>query len=129
MRSVRPAKTQITLGIPWASAKTDQSLHAALNVRLRTKASCGRRMGNADLSLRWTLSHICSVAAQSHASVICIQCHCGIHKYRPRGYKNFPYSTQLSTKFQLFIKTKIPTNKGASCFKSLRYCIYHANKC
>ena len=26
-------------------------------------------------------------------------------------------------------KTKIPTTKEASCFKSLRYCIYHANKC
>ena len=29
-------------------------------------------------------------------------------------------STQLSTKFQLLIKTKIPTNKDVSCFKSLR---------
>ena len=28
-----------------------------------------------------------------------------------------------------FINTKIPTNKEVSCFKSLRCCIYHANKC
>ena len=32
-------------------------------------------------------------------------------------------------KFQLLIKTKIPTNKEDSCFKSLRCCIYHDNKC
>ena len=35
----------------------------------------------------------------------------------------------LSMKFQLLIKTKIPTNKEVSCFKSLSCCIYHANKC
>ena len=38
-------------------------------------------------------------------------------------------STQLSTKFQLLIKTKITANKEVYCFKSLRCCIYHANKC
>ena len=38
-------------------------------------------------------------------------------------------STQLSTKFQLLIKTKIPTNEEVSCFKTLRCCIYHAYKC
>ena len=46
--------------------------------------------------------------------------------------KLFSFSTQqLSTKFQLLIKTKIPTNEEVSCFKSLRCCIYHddANKC
>ena len=32
-------------------------------------------------------------------------------------------STQLSKKFQLLIKTKIPTNEDVSCFKSLRCCI------
>ena len=32
-------------------------------------------------------------------------------------------------KFQLLIKVKIPTNEECSCFKSLRCCIYHANKC
>ena len=41
----------------------------------------------------------------------------------------FSCSTQLSTNFQLLIKTKIPTNKEVSCFKSLRCCIYNANKC
>ena len=30
-------------------------------------------------------------------------------------------------KFQLLIKTEIPTNKEVSCFKSLRCYIYHAN--
>ena len=29
---------------------------------------------------------------------------------RPQSYKTFSCSTQLSTKFQLLIKTKIPTN-------------------
>ena len=48
----------------------------------------------------------------------------------PQGYKTFfSSSTQLSTKFQLFIKTKIPTNEEVFRFKSLRWGIYHANKC
>ena len=47
----------------------------------------------------------------------------------PEVIKLFPCSTQLSTKFQLLIKTKIPTNEEDSCFESLRCCIYHANKC
>ena len=38
-------------------------------------------------------------------------------------------STKLSTKFEMLIKTKIPTNEEVSCFQSLRYCINHANKC
>ena len=37
----------------------------------------------------------------------------------PEVIKLFSRSTQLSTKFQLLIKTKIPTNKYVSCFKSL----------
>ena len=51
-------------------------------------------------------------------------------KIRPPGpevRKHFSCSTEL--KFQLLIKTKIPTNKEVSCFKSLRCCIYHDNKC
>ena len=48
---------------------------------------------------------------------------------RARGYKLLSCSTQLSTKNQLLIKTKTPTNEEVSCFKSLRCCIYHANKC
>ena len=47
----------------------------------------------------------------------------------PEVIKLFSCSTQLSTKFQLLIKTKILTNEEVSCFKSLRCCIYHANKC
>ena len=47
----------------------------------------------------------------------------------PEGIKLFSCSTQLSMKFQLLIKAKIPTNEEVSCFKSLRCCIYHANKC
>ena len=43
--------------------------------------------------------------------------------------KRFSCSKKLSTKFQLIIKTKIQTNKEVSCFKSLRCCFYHANKC
>ena len=33
------------------------------------------------------------------------------------------------SKFQLLIKTIIPANEEVSFFKSLRCCIYHANKC
>ena len=47
----------------------------------------------------------------------------------PKVIKLFSCSTQLSTKFQLLIKTKISTNKEVSCFKSLRSWIYHAHKC
>ena len=43
--------------------------------------------------------------------------------------KLFLCSTQLSMKFQLLIKTKIPTNEEVSCFKSLRCCVYPADKC
>ena len=46
----------------------------------------------------------------------------------PEVINFFSYSTQLSTKFQLLIKTKILTNEEVSCFKSLRCCIYNANK-
>ena len=49
--------------------------------------------------------------------------------FRPEVIKLFSCSTQLSTKFELLIKTKIPTNKEITCFKSLRLCIYHAYKC
>ena len=43
--------------------------------------------------------------------------------------KVFSCSTQLmSTKFQLLIKNKIPTNEEVYCLKPLRCCIYHANK-
>ena len=48
---------------------------------------------------------------------------------RPEVIKLFSCSTQLSTKFQLLIKNKIPKGEEVSCFKSLRCGIYHANKC
>ena len=47
----------------------------------------------------------------------------------PQVIKLFSYSAQLRVKFQLVIKTKIPSNKEVSSFKSLRCCIYHAYKC
>ena len=43
---------------------------------------------------------------------------------RARDYKTFSCSTQLSTKFQLLIKTKIPTNEEVSCFKYLSFFFY-----
>ena len=53
----------------------------------------------------------------------------GISSPGPEVIKLFSCSTELSTKFQLLIKTKIPTNEEVSCFKPLGCCIYHANKC
>ena len=47
----------------------------------------------------------------------------------PEVIKLFSYSNQLSTKFQLLIKTKIQTNKEVPCFIFLGSCIYHANEC
>ena len=41
----------------------------------------------------------------------------------PEVIKLFSCSTQLSTKFQLPIKTKLLTNEEVPCFKSLRCCI------
>ena len=50
-------------------------------------------------------------------------------KSGPDVMKLFSCSTQLSTKFHVLIKTKIPTNEEVSCLKSLRFCVYHANEC
>ena len=47
----------------------------------------------------------------------------------PEVIKLFSCLSQLSTKFQLLIKLNIQTNEEVSCFKPLRCCIYHANKC
>ena len=68
----------------------------------------------------------------SHISSSCIDTICAMRcfwKVWPEVLKLFPCSTQLSTKFQLLIKTKLPTNEEVYCFKSLRCCIYPANKC
>ena len=43
---------------------------------------------------------------------------------RPRGYKTFSCSTQLSLKFQLLIKTKLPTNEEVSCLLFLSVCLF-----
>ena len=43
----------------------------------------------------------------------------------PKVIRLFSCSTQLSTKFRLLIKTKIPVNKNVFCCMSLRCCIYH----
>ena len=48
---------------------------------------------------------------------------------RPRVLKLFSCFTQLSMKFPLLLKTKIPKREEISCFKFLRCGIYHANKC
>ena len=42
----------------------------------------------------------------------------------PEVIQLFSCSTQLSTKFQLLIKTKIPTNKEVSIFKSVTQMLY-----
>ena len=47
-------------------------------------------------------------------------------KSGPEVIKLFSCSTQLSTKLQLLIKTKILTNEKVYFFKSLRCCFYHA---
>ena len=47
----------------------------------------------------------------------------------PEVIKHFSCSTQLNTKLQILIKTKIPTNEDVSCFKSLRCYTDHADKC
>ena len=39
---------------------------------------------------------------------------CSVSKSGPEAIKLFLFSTQLSTKFQQLIKTKIPTNKDRS---------------
>ena len=46
----------------------------------------------------------------------------------PEVIKLFSCSTQLITKFQLVIKTKIPTNEEVSCFKSLNSWHFNINE-
>ena len=62
----------------------------------------------------------CGVLGQVCHLIVSISC--------PKVIKKISCSTQLITKFQLLTKTKIPTSKDVSCFKSLRCCFYHANK-
>ena len=51
------------------------------------------------------------------------------NKTRPEITKHLSFSTQISRKFQVLIKTKKQTNIEVFYFKSLRCCVYHANKC
>ena len=50
-------------------------------------------------------------------------------KTGPKVIKLFFMLNSTEHEIQQLIKTKMPTNKEVSCFKSLRCCIYHANKC
>ena len=45
-----------------------------------------------------------------------------------KDIKLFSFSTQLTIKFQLLIKTKILKDKECSCFQTLRCCFYFADK-
>ena len=47
----------------------------------------------------------------------------------PEIIKPFSCSTQRFMKFQLLIYTKMLIKIFFSCFQSLRWCIYHADKC
>ena len=51
---------------------------------------------------------------------------CSAH--RPWGYMDFFMLNSTEHGISTAQKTKIPTNGEVSCFKSLRCCIYHANK-
>ena len=61
---------------------------------------------------------ICVLANFAYAFVI-----------RPQGYKMFFMLNSTEHEISTALKTKLPTNKEVSSFKSLRCCIYHANKC
>ena len=47
-----------------------------------------------------------------------------LHRPGLKVIKLFSYSTQLSMKLQLLIKTEIPTNEEVYCFESLSCCMY-----
>ena len=74
-----------------------------------------------------TLKKFISASSDSHFLIMEAK---GSKKKTCRGedIKLFSCLSQLRIKFQLLIKTKIPTTKEVSCFKSLIWCIYHANK-
>ena len=46
----------------------------------------------------------------------------------PEVIKLFSYSTQLSMKFQMLIKSMLLNNKDFICFQTLRCCVYNAHK-
>ena len=82
-----------------------------------------------DFSRRHFQMHFFPGALRVNDILITLSVSCNDDETRPRGLKHFSCSTQLSTKFQLLIKTKLPTSEEDYCVKSLRCCIYHANKC
>ena len=49
-------------------------------------------------------------------------------KTRPRGYRTFFILNSTELEISTAQK-KLNTDKKVSCLKSLRCCIYHANKC
>ena len=69
--------------------------------------------------------HLCHMCATKRQISMGIHAVCLIW---PRVYQLFSCSTQMSMKFQLLIKTKIPSTEEVSCFKSVKCCIYQANK-
>ena len=74
---------------------------------------------------------------QSHQSLCCLYTHrMGVDNgsgqtlfLRPRGYKFFIMLNSTEHKISTAHKTKIPKSQEVSYFKSLRFCIYHADKC
>ena len=52
-----------------------------------------------------------------------------LQHYRPRGYKTLFMLNSTEQEISTAHRTKITTNEDFYCFKSLRYCNYHANKC
>ena len=90
-------------------------------------------------SVIWMLVRSCNFVASSviagHPLMLAVP-HIALPVVRALQFKTgpeviiqFSCSTQLSAKFHLLIKTKIQTHEEVFCFKSLRCCIYHANKC
>ena len=73
--------------------------------------------------IQWTM------VPSSQSCCYCTTIGLRVMRSGPEIIKLFSCSTQLSMKFQRLIKTKILTNKEVSCFRSLRCCIYPANKC
>ena len=47
----------------------------------------------------------------------------------PQGYKTFFRLNSTEHEISTAHKTKIQTNEEVSCLRSIRCCIYHANKC
>ena len=108
-----PLKTGFTVNL-----SKIKPLHIELTILLQL--TCPLREGSCVVSLFLALSIEITLTAT---------CPAELQLPGPEVIKLFSCLTQLSTKFQLLIKTKIPTNDEVYCFKPLRCSIYHANKC